>query len=53
MNGRIRRKRSAVKAGIELKPGERDLGVEKWLYASSPDDLFWHNIDLNFAKLNY
>ena len=53
MNGRICRKRSAVKAKIELKPGERDLGVEKWLYASSPDNLFWHNIDIDFAKLNY
>ena len=53
MNGRIRMKRSAVKAGIELKPGERDQGVGKWLYVSSPDDLFRHNIDIDFAKLNY
>ena len=53
MNGRIRVKRSAVKAGIELKPGERDQGVGKWLYVSSPDSLFWHNIDIDFAKLNY
>ena len=53
MNGRIRMKRSALKVGIELKPGEQDQGVGKWLYVSSPDDLFRHNMDIDFAKLNY
>ena len=53
MNGRIRIKRSAVKAGIELKHGERDQGVGKWLYVSYPDDLFRHNINIDFTKLNY
>ena len=52
MNRRIRMKRSAVKARIELKPGERDQGVGKWLYVSSSEDLVWHNIDIDFAKLN-
>ena len=53
MNSCIRMKRLAVKAGMKLKPGERDQGIGKWLYVSSPDNLFWHNIDIDFAKLNY
>ena len=52
MNDRIRLKTFAVKAEIQLKPGEQDQGVREWLYVSSPDDLFQHNIRIDFAKLN-
>ena len=53
MNNRIHMKRLAVKAGMKLKPGERVQGIGKWLYVSSPNNLFRHNIDIDFAKLNY
>ena len=44
-------KRSAGKAGVDIEPGEKDEGVGKWLYVSSPNDLFQHGIDIDFEKL--
>ena len=40
LNGRIRIKRSAVKAGVHIESGGKDKGVGKGLYGSSPDDVF-------------
>lgn len=51
-NGRIRMKKSARKYG-ELDDDEKDEGIGNWLMVSSPDDLFRHNIDVDFAKLDY
>ena len=51
-NGNIRMKKSARKAGT-ISENEKDLGFGSWLVASSPNDLFKFNIDINFLKLNY
>ena len=53
INGSIRMKKSAKQAGIALQENEKDQGVGKWLYITSPDDLFKHNIGIDFVKLNY
>ena len=47
------RAKSAKQAGIALQENEKDQGVGKWLYITSPDDLFKHNIGIDFVKLNY
>ena len=53
LNGKIRMKKSAKKAG--KLPGEngKDDGTGKWLTITSPDDLFKHNVDVDFEELNY
>ena len=45
VNGCIRMKRSALKAGVDIEPQGKDVRVVKWLYVSSPEDLFKHGID--------
>ena len=51
MNGKIRMKKSARKAG-KIIDGE-DEGIGSWLYVNSPDDLFKHDIDIDFEKLGH
>ena len=51
-NGRIRMKRSAREQGV-LTNGNKDEGTGNWIVISSPDDLFHHDIDVDFAKLDY
>ena len=46
-------KKSAKKSGQILGRNEKDEGVGKWLYISSPDNLFEHGIELNFQQLTY
>jgi len=46
-------KKSAVKSGVSMKPGQKDEGIGKWLYVTYPDDLFKHGIDIDFEKLKY
>ena len=45
-------KKSAKKEGL-IDVNEKDLGTGPWLVVSTPDDLFKHNVDFNFSKLNY
>ena len=51
MNGKIRMKKSARKAG-KIIDGE-DEGIGSWLYVNSPDDLFKDDIDIDFEKLGH
>ena len=51
-NGNIRMKKSAKKEGL-IGVNEKDFGTSPWLVVSTPDDLFKHNVDINFSKLNY
>ena len=53
INGRIRMKKSMRASGEYLGPDEKDFGTGKWIYISSPDDLFRNGIELDFKKLNY
>ena len=53
INGKIRMKRSARKAGMNLQDNEQDKGTGPWLIITSPDDLFKYDIDIDFKKLNY
>ena len=53
LKGNIRMKKSGRKAGKLIKEGLKDEGIGKWLYVTSPDDLFKHAIDVDFVKLNY
>ena len=50
-NGRIRMKRSAREQGV-LTNGNNNEGTGNWIGISSPDDLFHHDIDVDFAKLD-
>ena len=34
-------------------PFGKDVGTGNWIVMSSPDDLFRHDIDVDFAKLDY
>ena len=45
-------KRSAREQGV-LTNGNKDEGTGNWIVISSPDDLFHHDIDVDFAKLDY
>ena len=51
-NGRIRMKRSAREQGV-LTNGNKHEGTGNWIVISSPDDFFPHDIDVEFAKLDY
>ena len=53
LNGKIRMKKSAKKAGKPLGENGKDEGIGNWLTITSPDDLFKHNIDVDFEELNY
>ena len=53
INGKIRMKHFAAKAGKPLENSGRDEGTGNWLAISSPDDLFRYNIDLDFDALGY
>ena len=33
--------------------GGKDEGIGNWIVISSPDNLFKHHIDVDFAKLDY
>ena len=52
INGRIRMKKSAKYEG-KIGNNEKDEGIGDWITISTPDDLFKHNIDVDFQKLNY
>ena len=52
-NGKIRMKKSSIKAGLPLDKNGKDQGTGKWLTVSSIDDLFKYNVDIDFEKLNY
>ena len=45
-------KRSAREESV-LTNGNKDEGTGNWIVISSPDDLFHHDIDVDFAKLDY
>ena len=51
-NRNIRMKKSVKKESL-IGVNEKDLGTSPWLVVSTPDDLFKHNVDINFFKLNY
>ena len=51
-NGRIRMKRSAREQGV-MTDGGKDEGTGNWIVISSPDDLFRHDVDVDFAKVDY
>ena len=51
INGKIRMKHSAAKAGKPLGDGGRDEGLGNWLAISSPEHLFKYNIDVDFDAL--
>ena len=44
-------KKSAKKEGL-IGINKKDLGTGPWLVVTTPDDLFNHNVDINFSKLN-
>ena len=52
LNGRIRMKKSAKYEG-KIGKNEEDEGIGDWITISTPDDLFKHNVNLDFKKLNY
>ena len=45
-------KKSAKQEG-KIGSNEKDEGIREWITISTPDDLFKHNIDVDFQKLNY
>ena len=45
-------KRSAREQGV-LTNGNKHEGTGNWIVISSPDDFFPHDIDVEFAKLDY
>ena len=45
-------KKSVKKKGL-IGVNEKDLETGPWLVVSTPDDLFKHNVDIKFSKLNY
>ena len=45
-------RKSAKKEGL-IGVNEKDLGIGLWLVVSTPDNLFKHNVDIKFSKLNY
>ena len=53
LNGNVRIKKSAQKARKMINEGLKDEGIGKWLYVTSPVDLFRHGIDADFLKLTY
>ena len=53
INGKIRMKYSAAKAGKPLSDSGRDEGFGNWLAISSPKYLFKYHIDVNFDALGY
>ena len=36
-----------------MTDGGKDEGTGNWIVISSPDDLFRHDVDVDFAKLDY
>ena len=48
LNGKIRMKKSAKSCGQPLNEDGKDDGFGKWLYISSTDDLYKHEIDIDF-----
>ena len=46
-------KKSAKKARKSLGENDKDEGTGNWLTITSPDDLFKHNVDVDFEELNY
>ena len=50
-NGRIRMKRSGFEQGV-LTDGGKDEGTGNCIVILSPDDLFYLDVDVDFAKLN-
>ena len=53
INGAIRMKNSAYKNGIPLDENGKDQRTDNWLYVKSPVDLFRHDENIDFSKLNY
>ena len=51
-NGKIRMKKSARKNG-DLNIDDKDEGIGDWITITSPDDLFQHDINIDFKKLYY
>ena len=49
INGRIKIKKSAKYEG-KIGNNEKDEGIGDWITISTPDDLFKHNIDVDFQK---
>ena len=50
--GKIRMKKSARKNG-DLSNDDKDEGIGDWITITSPDDLFKHDINIDFEKLDY
>ena len=48
----FKRKRSACEQGL-LSNGNKDKSTGNWIVISSSDDLFHHDIDVDFAQLDY
>jgi len=36
-----------------LREGEKDEGMGEWIVITLPEDLFKHNIEMNFEKLGF
>ena len=51
-NGKIRMKKSARKNG-DLSNDDKDEGIDDWITITRPDDLFKHDINIDFEKLDY
>ena len=51
-NGKIRMKKSARKNG-DLSNDDKDEGIGDWITITSPDDVFKHDINIDFEKLDY
>ena len=52
MNGKIKMKKSAKKAGKPLVENGKNEGTGNWLTITSPDDLLKHNFNVHFEELN-
>jgi len=48
VNEKMRMKRSAKKDDVVLTPGEKDSDIGRWFIVNTPDNLFKHEVDLNF-----
>ena len=53
LNGKIRIKKPAKKAGKLLGENGKDEVTGNRQTITSPDDLFKHNVDVDFEELNY
>jgi len=38
---------------LNLREGKKNEGVVEWIVITSPEDLFKHNIEMNFEKLGF